>query len=106
MSFAVTPDALDALASHFRNIGAPLHSGHPSVSSLSAPDLVLQAIGTANRHLVDGLDRVGLDIDALALDLTGSADRYRTNEAELVAATGSPKSGTSAGGTPTAGKTP
>jgi hypothetical protein len=99
MSFAVTPDALDALASHFRNIGAPIHNGHPSVSSLAAPDLVLQAIGTANRHLIDGLDRVGLDIDALALDLNGSADRYRSNESELVAATGSPK-------TAAAGKTP
>jgi hypothetical protein len=91
MPFAVTPDALDALATQFRNMGTPIHTNHSSVSSVSAPDVVLQAIGTTNRHLVDSLDRVGLDLDALAQELAASAARYRSNEAELVAATGSPK---------------
>jgi hypothetical protein len=90
MPFAVTPDALDALATEFRRIGEPLHSGHPTIGSLTAPDSVLHAIGSANRHLNDSLDAVSLDVDALSRDLSAAASLYRTNEAELAAATASP----------------
>jgi hypothetical protein len=88
MPFVVTPDALDALASEFRHIAEPLNTGRPSVGALSAPVMVLQAIDVANRHLMDGIDTVHLEIDAIARDLNNSAARYRINEAELVAATG------------------